>query len=612
MIQNITSAKCRTNRISCTLIGVAALALGGNISAEVEEEVGLPTDGELDVLVVSAWRMPGKVSEATSAVTVLDPEEFEERGIFDLRQALNEIPGVIATSTGGQTGAAGSVFIRGTTTAYSQLVVDGMRVSDSNTSMGTFLAGARLEDLSTIEVLRGPQAAIHGGESVGGVIWLETARGEGDAKTQLRLEGGSFGSFNGFLSNAGQEGALSWFVGAGYDGTHNDAVGEDFDQVRGSLRLEWAQSDTLTMGMTYRAIDSRFQYQFFGTNTDHVDADLLTVYANAQLTPDWTARFTLGRYAESYYNDYFGANFGTDLDRTVLSTDQSYTLGDDVTLLGGAFLEYTDFANTFNTASNEVRYGAHFGAEWQAHETVLLDAVVRWEDYVDFGDQITWRVGGSWLALEQTRFRAGIGKAFRTPSFQDRYGSTFGLGDPNLAAEESLGWDLGVEQKLGDHHRVSLTYFENSIKNRIQNTFVFPLSPPPVNLSGKTPTRGYELALGGELGETLGYRVSYTHLTDSLVDQPENTATASLDWRPVEKLLLGIGATYVDTRSYGGAPLDDYLLLRLYGSYEVSENLTLHGRVENIADQQYELSNFGGTRIPGAGIGFYGGLTATF
>lgn len=612
MIPNITSAKCRTKRISCALLGAAALALSGNISAEVEEEVGLPADGELDVLVVSAWRMPGQVSETTSAVTVLDPEEFEERGIIELREALNEVPGVIATSTGGQTGAVGSVFIRGTKTSYSQLVVDGMRVSDSTTQLGNFFAGARLDDLSRIEVLRGPQAAIHGGESVGGVIWLETARGEGDPKTQLRLEGGSFGSFNGFLSNAGQEGALSWFIGAGYDGTHNDAVGEDFDQVRGSMRLEWAQSDTLTLGMTYRAIDSRFQYQFFGTNTDHVDADLLTIYANAQLTPDWTARFMLGRYAESYDNDYFGSNFGTDLDRTVLSTDQSYALGDNVTLLGGAFVEYADFSNTNRNASNEVRYGAHFGGEWQAYETVLLDAVVRWEDYADFDDQITWRLGGSWQALEQTRFRAGIGKAFRTPTFLDRYGSLCSLGDPNLSAEESIGWDFGVEQGLGDNHRASVTYFENFIENRIQNTFAIPISPPPVNLPGDTPTRGLEVALGGELGETLGYRVSYTYLTASLEDQPKNTATASLDWRPTEKLLMGVGATYVDTRSYGWRPLDDYLLLRLHGSYEVSENLTLHGRVENIADEQYELLNFNGTRIPGAGLGFYGGLTVTF
>ncbi|MEP2777204.1 MAG: TonB-dependent receptor [Luteolibacter sp.] len=607
MIPHTPSARCRTNKTGRALTWAAAFTLCSYVSAEIEGEVGLETGRELDPLVVSAWRLPGKVSEATSAVTVLDPEELAERGILDLRQALNEVPGVIATSTSGQTGAIGSVFIRGTTTSYSQLLVDGVRLSDSTAPLGNFFSGARLDDLGRIEVLRGPQAAIHGGESVGGVIWLETARGDGDPTTQLRLEGGSFGSLNAFLSNSGQEGALSWFMGAGFDGTHNDAVGQDYDQLRGSLRLEWAQSENLTLGMTYRATDSRFQYQNFGTNTDHTDADLFTVYANAQLAPDWTARFTLGRYAESYDNDTAFGNYGSDLDRTVLSTDHSYSLSDDVTLLAGGFVEYTDFSNTIGTASDEVRYGAHFGAEWQALENVLLDGVVRWEDYADFDDQVTWRIGGSWQALEQTRFRAGIGKAFRTPTFLDLYGTTFGAGNPNLVAEESLGWDIGVEQGLGESHRVSLTWFENSIENRIQS---FPT--PALNLPGDTPTRGLEFALDGALGETLAYRVAYTHLGASLQDQPDNTATASLDWRPVEKLLVGVGATYVDTRSYGGSPLDDYLLLRLHGSYEVSERLTLHARVENLTDQEYELSNFFGTSIPGAGLGFYAGLTATF
>lgn len=609
MTIHITSVQCRTNRISCALIGAAALVLGGTIFAEVEEEVGLPVDGELDALVVSTWRLPGKISEATSAVTVLDPAELEERGIIDLREALNEVPGVIATSTAGQRGAIGSVFIRGTTTSFSQLVVDGIRVSDSTAALGNFFSGARLDDLGRIEVLRGPQAAIHGGEAVGGVIWLETARGEGDPATRLRLEAGSFATLNGFLSNSGQEGALSWFVGGGYDGTHNDAVGEDFDQIRGSLRLEWAQSDTLTLGLTFRGTDSRFQYQSFGTNTDHTDSDLFTVYANAQLAPDWTARFTLGRYAESYDNDndFFASNFGTDLDRTVFSTDQSYALSDDVTLLGGTFVEYTDFSNTIGTSSEEVRYGAHLGAEWRALEDVLLDGVVRWEDYAEFDDQVTWRIGGSWQALEQTRFRAGIGRAFRTPTSLDLFGTAFGAGNPNLVAEDSLGWDVGVEQEIGEHHRISLTWFENSIENSIRS---FPT--PPVNLPGDTPTRGVEVALDGELGETLAYRVSYTYLADSLQDQPDHTATGSLDWRPVEKLLLGFGATYVDTRSFGGAPLDDYLLLRVYGSYEVSESLTIHARVENLADQEYELSNFFGASVPGAGLGLFGGFTVEF
>jgi vitamin B12 transporter len=574
-----------------------AFTLGG-ISAE--------TTQELDQLIVSALRMPGEASRTTSAVTLLDPRELENRGVLDLRQALNEVPGVTATSTSGQTGAIGSVFIRGTTTSYSQLVVDGVRLSDSTAPSGNFFSGARLDDLGRIEVLRGAQAAIHGGEAVGGVIWLETARGEGDPKTRLRIEGGSFDSLNGHLSHSGKEGSFSWFVGGGYDGTHNDDISQDFDQARAALRMEWAQSDNLTLGMTYRAADSRFQYENFGTNTDHTDSGLATIYADARLAPGWLARFTLGRYEENYDNDTAFGNYGTDLERLVLSTDQSFEINRHHRLLGGAFLEQSDFSNTIGTDSDEVRYGAHLGWEWSPLESLVTEAVVRWEDYADYDDQVTWRVGASWQALEKTRLRAGIGKAFRTPTFLDLYGTTFGAGNPTLAAEESIGWDVGIEQRVCENHMVSATWFENSIDNRIQS---FPT--PPVNLPGETPTRGLEFAMNGALSESIAYRVAWTWLGASLQDQPDNTATASIDWRPMEKVLLGIGASYVDERSYGGGPLDDYLLLRLYGSYTIRENITLHARVENLTDDAYALSRFG-TPIQGAGLGFFAGVTAEF
>ncbi len=586
--------------VFCVGLPMAIYAGGvGVISAEVE--------GDLDALVVSALRLPGKSWEATSAVDVLDPREFERRQIFDLREALNEVPGVIATSTSGQTGAIGSVFIRGTNTSYSQLVVDGVRLSDSTAPLGNFFSGARLDGLGRIEVLRGPQAAVHGGESVGGVIWLETARGLDAPKTNVRLEGGSFETFNGYLSNSGVNGPLSWFFGAGYDGTHNDATGQDFDQGRGAARIEWASSEALTLGATFRLTDSRFQYQNFGENTDHTDANLATVYANAQFSERWLARFTLGNYSESYDNDSAFGNFGTDLNRTVLSTDQSYVLTDEHTILGGAFIERSDFQNTIGSDQDEIRYGGHIGWRWSPHDAVTTDAVLRWEDYAEFEDQVTWRVGVSWQVIEATRLRAGVGKAFRTPTLLDLNGTAFGAGNPNLDAEESIGWDVGVEHVFSDDMAVAVTYFENSIEDRIQS---FPT--PPINLAGDTPTRGIEVAGRGEISSCVSYRISYTWLDESLQDQPENTANASLDWRASDRLTLGLGATYVDERSYGGEPLEDYFLMRAYGAYSISDNMGISARIENVLDDEYELANFFGNRIPGAGLGMFVGINCSF
>lgn len=582
-----------------------ALATATPTLAEIE--------AELDRLVVSALRLPTDAATATSAVTVLDPRELEARGIPDLRAALNEVPGVISTSTSGQTGAIGGLFIRGTTTAYSQLVVDGIRISDATAPMGNFLSGARIDDLSRIEVLRGPQAAIHGGESVGGVVWLETARGEGSPTLRVRAEAGSNDTYGGHVSTQGTHGALSWYAGLGHDSTANDADLQRYDLTRGALRAEWRQSDHLTLGVTFRSLDSRYDYPAFGVNTDHLDAALGTVYAQARIAPGWDARFTLGHYRESYDSDNLGAwgasNYGTDLDRTSLSTDHSIALGDRHTLLWGAFFDHTDYSNTIGTDLGRHRYGAYAGLAWKPVDALATDLVIRWEDYDAYGDEFTWRAGASWTAKTATTLRGGIGRAFRTPTYLDLFGTAWSAGNPNLNAEKSLGWDLGVEQRITGDHTVSLTWFESSIDDRIRS---FPT--PPVNLPSDSPARGLETALSGSWsGGAVRYRLAWTWLDESLADQPDHTATASLDWAPAEKWLIGIGASYIDERSWGGLPLDDYLLVRLHGSYQVTEQVRLHARVENLFDSSYQLANFtGAPPVKGAGLGFYSGVTLEF
>ena len=53
------------------------------------------------------------------------------------------------------------------------------------------------------------------------------------------------------------------------------------------------------------------------------------------------------------------------------------------------------------------------------------------------------------------------------------------------------------------------------------------------------------------------------------------------------------------------------MLIRIHANYELNERLIIHARVENIADQEYELANFA-TPVKGAGLGFFTGITATF
>ncbi len=595
-------------------LALAALLSPLLASAEVENE--------LQPLVVSALRDPQPASSVTSSVTVLDPQALEARGLLQFREALNETPGVIATSTSGQTGAMTSLFIRGMTSAYSQMVVDGMRLGDSSSQPGNFLGASRVYDVGRLEILRGPQGAIYGGESVGGVLWMETPRGTGAPHGSFTAEGGSFSSFAIHASEQGEVGPLSFFLSGGYEQTANDSPNQDFHQLQTAMRVEAKLNKVWTLGTTYRGFENF--YQNGSTSDDRVNEALATVYATGVISDRWTTSFHAGLQKESYDSDYHTGIYGNDMQATALSTDQRIVINDELLLLATAFFHHNNYqsdsvdawSNT-KTDNSSNRYGVGTALEWSPITDLTTSGALRWEDYDTYGSQLTWRIGSTYqLTKTGTTVRGGMGTSFRTPTFLDLYGSTWGDPNPNLVAEHALGWDLGIVQKVSEHHQLELTWFRNQIHDQIQ----FVSYPPPswsgqsVNLPGTTTTNGLEAGLSGSwFQRALNYRVAWTMLEKCLADQPRNAVSASIDWKPTVPSLIGVGVSHLSEHSWGGDPIGAYTLARVYGSYQLTDSIKWHARVENLFNQSYELSNpsasWGGKPIKGAGTGIYSGLT---
>lgn len=602
----------------------ALITLLAHFPASAEEK-----KAELEPLIVSALRIPRPASTVTSAVTVLDPETLQNQGILQLRDALNAAPGVISTSTGGQTGALGSLFIRGARTAESLIVIDGVRMNGSGNQLGNLFAASRTYDVGTIEVLRGPQGAIYGGESIGGVLWMETQRGSGNPSGSTTFEAGSFNSLAAHGIFQGQTGDLNYFLSGGYEETDNDGPSQHFHQGNTALRVEGKLDSIWTVGTTFRAADA--YYENSGSSDDRFDTALSTIYAVGRISDRWTARFNAAYHQEFYDSDSSSGSYSSDLRAGSFSTDHEITLSENLRLLSGAFFhddsyesgaKYPDppYPYYSHTDKGGGRFGAYSVLEWDASEDFTTTAALRWEDYDSFGDELTWRLGSIYhIDRTETSIRGGIGTAFRAPTYVDLYYyseseydglKTVTQGNPDLNSQSSLGWEIGIDQKIGDHHSIELTWFRNLIDEAI-DSYAF---PSPVNLPGTSTTDGLELGIRGSwLENALSYRVAWTYLHKSLSDQPKNAATASLDWKPSAKSLVGIGATHLSDHSWGGDPIESYTVARLYGSYQVCDRVKFHARVENVLNENYELyggiSKYSSPPVHGAGTGLYAGIT---
>ena len=155
-----------------TISAIAGLCLGASLIAPAVAQ-------EVDEIVVSATGIPTPAAQIGASVDVITAEELENLQVTYLQDALTNLAGVAAYSSGG-VGSTSNVFLRGMTGKYSGVYVDGVQINDPASQQASW-ANLPTHGLSRVEVLRGTQGVLYGSEAIGGAINLFTAYG---GKTQ--------------------------------------------------------------------------------------------------------------------------------------------------------------------------------------------------------------------------------------------------------------------------------------------------------------------------------------------------------------------------------------------------------------------------------------------
>src|SRR6478735_11065836 len=130
-------------------------------------------------VVVGATRIPTPVSEIASSVTVITAADIEARQQRSLPDVLRSVPGVNIVQSGGAGGQT-SLFIRGTNSNHTKVLLDGIDISDPSTANGVAdISKLAAGDIAQLEVLRGPQGALYGSDAIGGVVNIISKSGDG-------------------------------------------------------------------------------------------------------------------------------------------------------------------------------------------------------------------------------------------------------------------------------------------------------------------------------------------------------------------------------------------------------------------------------------------------
>jgi vitamin B12 transporter len=609
--------------------GLSAQISAPPSSASAPAAISDPT--RLPPYFTTGTRTPAEPRTLGSVVTGIDAAELARRQLTSLAGALGAAAGTPVFSSGAP-GATTAVFLRGANSNQTLFLVDGLRLNDPNTNYEVFLGGACVSACDSLEIAHGPQSTLYGGEAVGGVISLRAQRGAGAPGGRVSVEAGSFGTLQGALSAQGERGANAWNFSAQGGHTDNERANNAFDSANATLRLDRRVNDRTSIGGTLRWFhgiygDPGDRYTNDPDNESHESNLLATTFATLTLAPHWTSHTVLGGQDRRFVSENPRPNGTRQITvvknrRGVLDSQMTFAGVERHRLTAGVTAEANHTRNTgFGDINEKQTLLAIFAQdEFSPRDDVFLTAGLRNDDFDTFGRATTGRASAAWLLASRTmKLRASYGTAFRSPSFLDLYGqSAFYEGNPNLRPERARGYDAGIDYYLpAELGTLSATWFETRFRDLIASTANF----RSVENIQRARTRGVELAAQLALKSGTTLRASYTlleadNLTSGtrLLRRPRHRASVDLAHALTERVLVGLGANIaaqredVHARTFRTIDQEDFTVVRVYASWQITQRLAFRARIENALDEDYEEVN----GYPALGVGAFAGVEWKF
>ncbi len=602
-------------------IKVEAPVKHGPAQAAPENASAAPSDASV---VYSANLVPTEASRVGSTVNVLTQKDIEAQSRPFLQSYLDTLPGV-NVSQNGPAGSVSTVNIRGVSNPYIKVLVDGIDISDpAATQTAPAFEHLLVGDVQRVELLKGSQSTLYGGDAVGGVITVDTQ------KAGLGLtESGSFeyGAYNtaravGTAGYGAKDGDILFTIqglsSGGFpsaDEKNGNTQDDPYQNLTVSGRGEYKPSDDLRVFFAMRALDSDVRY---ADGMNYVTGLVADGSPNAaELTHLYAGRVG---FEHTSFNGAFDNTFavqGLTDDRKDYGYYPAYYDADRVK---GEYLGVIRLNSWFKIieGADYEQDGAQTNAEPGVRHSVDLSGAFaqimaepvkglaltgggRIDENSAFGDFPTYRLTGAYQVGDTgTILRSSLGTGFRAPSLYELYAPySFGtpVGNPNLQPETSQSFDAGIEQPFfGGRFRLTATYFQLDTDNQIQ--FIY--QEGYVQVPGVTHRDGVELSAKAAIAPLGDLYLAYTYIDARypsgipVIHVPRAALSIGLDTVLFDTVKLNVTGKFVDgLTDYNFTlnqyvDLNDYFLVGAKLSYDIKPGVTAYIRGENILNETYE------------------------
>ena len=590
------------------------------IAALLSSSTVLAETTPLETTLVTATRTKQTIDETLAPVSVFTREDIERLQAKDIAELLSEAPGVVISQDGSK-GSTTSLFIRGTNSDHTLILVNGQRIS-SATLGDTAVQFLDPEQIERVEIVRGPRSSIYGSEAIGGVIQIFTKNGKNSEATYIRTGAGSNDSWQLAAGTRGKVGSTYYSVDASYFDTNGfDALvdttslnrdNDGYENKSASISLGHQFENNSHLEFSFMYSDSAEEHDNLYGDTrpysDHVIQTAAITYSSSPIEDLWFSTISLGNSIdESNQRDKDDPSSSSDFEtsRDSLLWQNDFKIADNHALTLG--YEYYDdqvdstenYTDRVGTPVDSRDNTAFFGVYQTTIRALDIQLGLREDDNEEFGKTTTANTAFGYNINQQHSVIISYGEGFKAPTFNDLYWpiGPYSYGNPDLQPESSESYEIELR---GDYGNVgwSANIYRTDIDNLIDWAPDANFAYTPTNIAS-VRIKGIELNATATVAEwQLRGSINYNEPEDrdtgnTLAKRPEKSAIFAADrhigkwdigasWRAYSERFDTVSNT-IGTAGYG--------LVDIRAGYQISNNLKAQLKLNNIFDKDYQTNS---------------------